>query len=288
MLKSATGLSAALSAYILWGLLPIYWKALDSVPPVELLAWRVLGCALCSWMLILIRGRKFDISAFSHRFFGLIFAASLLIGINWGVFLWAVSVGRILQASLGYFITPLINVLLGMVFFSEALKTRRLMALILAFSGLLLMTFSTGAFPWVSLLLACCFGFYSLIVKSISQEFDSIDILAWEMLFLGPLAGLFLLFLAIRGNLIFAGYGFPDAPLLSFTGILTLLPLWLFGVATRQLSLGLVGFLQYTSPTIMFLIGVLVYKEALGIERLIAFVLVVLALGLYSSTLRET
>ena len=162
------------------------------------------------------------------------------------------------------------------------------MALILAFSGLLLMTFSTGAFPWVSLLLACCFGFYSLIVKSISQEFDSIDILAWEMLFLGPLAGLFLLFLAIRGNLIFAGYGFPDAPLLSFTGILTLLPLWLFGVATRQLSLGLVGFLQYTSPTIMFLIGVLVYKEALGIERLIAFALVVLALSLYSSTLRET
>lgn len=284
------GIFSAASAYLIWGLLPVYWKALGQVPPVEQLAWRVLGCAVLSWILLarrrelaligLIRTGEADRGIFLR-----IGLASLFLLLNWGLFIWAVSVNRMVEASLGYYINPLINVVLGIIFFSEKLGTRRLIALVLASVGVVIITLGTGVFPWVSLVLALCFGFYGLIAKSLPERVDSLESLAWVMVLLGPAGGIYLLLSARTGTVHLTGYGTPTTILISLAGFVTLLPLWLFGRGAKKLPLGMLGFLQYTAPTLMLTLGVLIYGEPFGWHKAAAFLFILVALGLYTSTL---
>ena len=167
------GLAPAFSAYLIWGFLPVYWKGLSVVSAPELLSWRVAGCAVLAWAILLFRRRPLTLkSAFEskERRKGVlvrILAAALLIGMNWGLFLWAIETERMVEASLGYYINPLVNVLLGMIFFSEELGKVRLTALLLAFAGVLILTLQTGVFPWISLGLAFSFGLYGLVTKQV-------------------------------------------------------------------------------------------------------------------------
>ena len=286
--KQGLDLSVAISSYMIWGLLPIYWKFLSEVPPVEILAWRVGGCSLLALFIILVRRRRaVPRKAYNKIIFGRLFGAAVFIAINWGTFIWAVTSERILEAGLGYYINPLVTVILGVAFFSEKLGKMRIMALILASGGVMMMVAATGRFPWLSLMLAVSFGFYGLMIKQLPSEFGSMEILAWVMLFLGPFAGASLGIIGIQGESHFVGYGISTSILLIFAGAVTLLPLWLFGVGARRLPLGVLGFLQYTAPTMMLLIGTLIYGEPFSLLRGIAFALVLVASGLYCSTLRK-
>jgi chloramphenicol-sensitive protein RarD len=281
--KNHSGLSSALLAYLIWGMLPVYWKVLHQVSSLELLAWRVAGCTLLAWAFILLRGRK--PVPLTKVLFIRITTAAILIGLNWGIYLWAVAAEKMVEASLGYYINPLINVILGMIFFSEKMGKIRLAALILAFIGVIIMTIQNGVFPWVSLGLALSFGLYGLVTKKFPPEMDSIEALAREMILLGPLAMGYLVFIGFKGSWHIEGFGQEVTLMLILAGVVTLLPLWLFGRGAKMLPLGVLGFLQYIAPTCMLLLGTLVYGEPFGWEKGLAFAFILTALGLYSSTL---
>jgi len=280
-----TGVTAALAAYVLWGFLPVYWKLLNAVPSAELLAWRVAGAGILAWLFILFRRKPLSRNVRSPRVFVFLILAAVFISCNWGLYLWAVSAGKIVEASLGYYINPLINVVLGVAFFSERMGRTRYIAIFLASAGVVLMTLDSGIFPWLSLILALSFGFYGFSVKYLPPEIDSIEVLAWETLLLSPVAVGYLVFLGIDGSIHFTGSGSSVTIMLLLAGFVTLLPLWLFGIGARRIALSTMGFLQYTAPTIMLLLGVLVYGESFGLFRGIAFTLVAAALVLYSTTL---
>ncbi|MCG8453389.1 MAG: EamA family transporter RarD [Spirochaetales bacterium] len=283
------GFAAGLGAYLLWGILPIYWKQLGAVPPMEQLAWRVLGCAIISWVWVLSRGKRAPKHVFTKKTLGALLAATILIAANWGTYIWALSVNRMVEASLGYYINPLVNVVLGVVFLSEKLAKRQRIAVALASLGVLVMTLFAGVFPWVSLILALCFGFYGLVVKTLPSEFDSIETLAWLMAFLGPLAAGYLLWCGnSEAGLHLVGYGSLVTTLLLLSGFVTLIPLWLFGIGARSLPLSVLGFLQYVAPSIMLLLGVLVYKEPFGLAQALTFVLILSALGLSTTPSRDS
>ena len=218
------GLAAGLAAYVMWGILPVYWKTLGAVPPLELLAWRVAGCAVVAWMVILWRRRVVPRSVMTGRSIGFLILAALLIAGNWGLYIWAVSSNRILEASLGYYMNPLVNVILGVVFFSEKLGRRRLIAIVLASGAVVVMILGSGVIPWVSLLLALQFGFYGLAVKSLPKEIDSIETLAWEMVVLGPPAVAYLVYLGAGGSWHIVSEGNLTTGLLLASGVVTLLP----------------------------------------------------------------
>ena len=281
------GVAAALTAYALWGFLPIYWKALAVVPPVELLAWRVGGAGIIAWFFIFLRKRPLNRSILNVKAASYLLIAAVLISCNWGLYLWAVFAGKIVEASLGYYINPLISVLLGVLFFSEQMGRTRYIAIFFASAAVILMTLDSGVFPWLSLVLAFSFGFYGFAVKHLPSEIDSIEVLAWETLLLSPFAIGYLVFRGIGGVLHFTGSGTGVTVLLVLAGLVTLLPLWLFGVGAKRIPLSTMGFLQYLAPTIMLLLGVLVYGEHFGLFRGLAFTLVAAALVLYSTTLAK-
>ena len=286
--ETRNGIAAGVSASLLWGLLPVYWKTLGVVPPLELLSWRVAGCSVFAWLFIFFRRRPLSRKVRSPRVIGYLILASLLIGVNWGVFIWIVATERILEASLGYYITPLVNVLLGVIFFSERLGRIRYIAIFLTLIGVVLMTLDTGIFPWLSILLAVMVGFYGMAVKQLPLEIDSIEVLAWETALLGPIAAAYLVVQGFDGFLHFSGYGSKVTILLILAGIATLAPLWLYGIGVKRIPLSALGFLQFIAPTMMLLLGVLVYGEPFGIYRGIAFTLVASAMVLYTISLRHS
>lgn len=282
-----TGFIAAFTAYFIWGFLAIYWKTLGVVPPMELLAWRVAGCGVLAWAVLLFRRKPVSVKALNPRTIIRLILAALLIAGNWGMYIWAVATGRILEASLGYYINPLVNVALGVLFFSEKMGRIRLVAIGLALAGIVLMTLDAGTFPWISILLALQFGFYGMAVKGLPPEIDSIEVLAWETALLSPVAIIYLTWLGFTGHLHFVGYGPVVVTMLLAAGVVTLVPLWLFGIGARRIPLSTLGFLQYVAPTMMLLIGTVIYEEPFGVYRAAAFGLVVLALAVYSFTLRQ-
>ncbi len=279
------GFVSALLAYFIWGLLPIYWKNLGFIPSWELIAWRVAGCGVFAWIIIFFRRRIVLKSLINLRLFLRIIVASLLIGLNWILYIWAVSTDHILEASLAYYINPLINVILGIIFFSEKLGKIRFAALLLALIGIIIMTLAGGTFPWISIILALTFGLYGMVTKGFPSEIDSIEVLAWEMVVLSPLALIYLIFLGYHESWHLISQGTATTIMLSLAGIVTLIPLWLFGVAARKLPLGVLGFLQYITPTFMLILDVFVYKEPFNLYKGVAFIFILTALSLYSSTL---
>ncbi len=276
------GIWYALAAYLLWGFLPVYWKALQHVPAPELLGHRIVWSFIClAIALVLWRGwGRIRTALLNPKTLAWYIAAALLIGVNWLTYIWAVNAGFIVETSLGYFINPLLSVAMGVVFLRERLRRGQWFAIGLAAAGVLYLTFVHGSFPWIALTLAVTFSCYGLVKKI--APLGSFDGLTLEtgILFLPALAWLF--FTESAGNGAFPHAGTLTVILLIGAGPVTSVPLLLFTLAAQRIPLSVVGILQYIAPTIQFLLGVLVYHEPFSTTRLVGFGIVWLALIVYT------
>lgn len=279
-----SGIFYALIAYLLWGFLPIYWKTLDEVSSGTVLAHRVIWSFVFLSLLIVLTNqtKPFIQSAKlvfkSKKTLLILFTASIVISLNWLTFIWAVQNDFVIQTSLGYYINPLISVVMGIVFLKERLSLAQVLAVGLVAISVLFLTFSYGVFPWVSLILAFSFATYGLLKKFIT--INSIYSLTIETLFVTPIALLFLIFFNQ------ASANFIELPtlimmLLIGAGVATAVPLILFGKAVQELSLSFIGLLQYLAPTIMLLLGIFLYDEVFSTAHLVSFILIWVALAIY-------
>lgn len=286
---SAQGVAFALLAYGTWGGFPLFFALFNGVGALEILAHRVIWSCLFLALLISLLKRWSAIVSIKRTPRQLLpaLACALLIGANWGLYIYSVETQRVLQASLGYFMTPLVNVALGVVVLKEVVAPTQRLAIGLAFAAILLQLFLLGTLPWLSLCLAVSFGTYGLLRKQL--PLDGLSGLFIETLLLLPLALLLILKLPVshfdRDLFFNAPY---HAALLVASGVLTALPLLAFAGAARRLTLGTLGFLMYINPTLQFLIALWVFNEPLAVEQLTTFVLIWIALVLYSwSSLRQ-
>lgn len=283
MILPAAGPLAAALAYVLWGLFPLYIKQIAAVPALEIVAHR-------SWWsfvfvaLLLAASRRLawlpQVLA-QPRVLAAFALSALLLSGNWLIYVWAVNAGRVLDASLGYFINPLLNVMLGYLVLHERPRPAQWAAVALAGTGVLWLALGSGHVPWVSLVLAATFGFYGLLRKT--AALGATEGLALETLMQAPLAAGYLAFLAWQGQAAFArGDGATDAWLL-LAGPFTAVPLLLFAFGARRVTLATLGLLQYLGPSIQFLLGVFVYHEPFDGRRGLGFALIWTALLVYSA-----
>ena len=277
-------------AYLIWGLLPLYWKALDDVRADVIFAQRIIWSFVFIFLFILLTKRLRPFLTELKRVFSnkkilfSIIIASLVIGTNWLVFIWAVQHNYVVQVSLGYYINPLMSVLFGVIILKERLSGLQQLSVLLALVGVLYLTMTYKVFPWVSIILAISFAVYGLFKKI--ANLNSTFSLMIETAILTP-AALFYLLYQFGGSLGFTASTATNALLLS-TGIATAVPLLLFGVAVLHMPLSLTGFLQYIAPTIMLFIGVILYREPFTINHLITFLLIWTSIILYiRSTFRR-
>lgn len=269
-------------AYLIWGFFPVYFKALAGVPPLQILCHRIVWSVLFLWLIIGWRGLWGTIRDALHdrRVLTLLTVSALLIATNWLVFIIAVGHAQVIQSSLGYFITPFVSVLLGFLFFKEQLRRLQLFSLLLAAVGVLLLTIQYGRFPWVAMLLALTFGSYGLFRKIVTV--DSLTGLTVETLLLGPAAFGYLFFCYWQGTGAFLSQGPQIGGLLMLAGVATSVPLLLFASAARLLRLATIGFLQYITPTLQFLLAILLYKEPFTRAHLVSFLFIWGGLCCYS------
>lgn len=277
------GIVYAAGAYIIWGLLPLYWKALDSVPAGQILAHRIVWSLLFVGLVLTVRHNwSWLRGAIRRPRVILTFVLSgLLLAINWFTYIWGVNAGFIVETSLGYFINPLVNVLLGYLVLKERLRPAQWLALAVALAGVLYLTFSYGAIPWIALTLAFSFGAYGFIRKTAALNSAEGLFLETAVLFL-PAFG-FLVLQELRGAGALAHSSASTNLLLIGAGVVTSVPLLLFAAGARRITLTALGLLQYIAPTLQFLIGVLIFNEEFGLSRLIGFGMIWLALMLYSA-----
>ncbi len=280
--KQRAGVLFGLAAYGWWGFVPLYFKAVARVPPLEVLAHRVLWSLLLLTVLLTLRGRLplFGSLLKNRRSLAVLGLTTLLIAANWLVFIWAVANDRVLQASFGYFITPLLNVLLGVLVLGERLRRLQVAAVMLAGLGVLWLSIRLGGLPLVSLALAGSFSLYGLLRKLVPT--DGTLGLAAETLLLSPAALAWLLVREQGAGTAFLHAGAGTAWLLAAGGIVTALPLIWFAEAARRLPYATVGFLQFLSPTLQFLLAVVLFHETFTSSHAVAFGLIWAALGLYS------
>lgn len=269
------------ASFVLWGVLPGYWKMLSHVPALQIVGHRTIWTCIFAFMLILVTGKLYAVrQALSrHGTCILIMAGSLMIAINWLTYIYAVNSGNIVQASLGYFINPLVSIILGMAVLHEKLSAAQVTAFMLAACGVLYMTFNLGSFPWIAVVLAVSFALYGLLKKSTGVQ--SIPSLAIESLFLAPVAlpaaaGFF------SGGLPPCGNTMLTCVLLVCGGAVTGLPLYLFAEGAKSIPLSRVGFLQYISPTLSLLIGVFIYGESFTKIHAVSFGFIWTGLVIYS------
>lgn len=284
------GIIIGITAYIIWGLLPMYWKALDVVRPDVVFAHRIVWSFFFIFIYIAVTNRmkpfliELKRILLHKKVLFAIVVASLVIGLNWLVFIWAVQNNYVLQASLGYYMNPLMNVLLGVLFLKERLSRIQQLSVVLAAIGVLYLTISYNVFPWVSIILAFSFAIYGLVKKF--ANLDATFSLMIETAVLTPAAFIYLFF-QFGGTLGFHSLISTNLLLLS-TGVATAVPLLLFGAAVLHIPLSLTGFLQYIAPTLMFFIGVLLYKEPFTTDHLITFIFIWTSVILYMlSTFRR-
>jgi chloramphenicol-sensitive protein RarD len=275
-------LIAGIAAFGTWGLIPVYWKLLKDVPASEILAHRFVWTslfliALLSWQR---RWREVGAVVRSPQAITYCLASGLMIALNWLQFIWAVNIGRVLETSLGYFMVPLVNVLLGAVVLREKLTRLQLISVILAALSVLNLTFGYGQIPWIALGLCTSFGLYGLLRKQSGTA--AIPGLFLETVLLVPIALVYLLWLKHNGALVFDHAGMYLSILLISTGVVTAVPLFWFGYAARYLRLTTIGFLQYLSPTGSFFLGVYLYREPFTRGHLITFGLIWIALAIFT------
>ncbi|MDH5835297.1 EamA family transporter RarD [Luteimonas kalidii] len=267
------GLWIAVGAFVIWGLMPLYWHLLKAVPSLQIVLHRAVWCAVlvAAW-LTLREGRGwFAAVAAQPRLAGMLALSGALIAANWGLYVWAVNAGHVVEASLGYFINPLLNVVIGVLFLRERLSPAQWVAVALAGCGVLWLTFHYGSFPWIALCLACSFALYGVIRKFAAVE--AVRGLGVENMFMFVPALALLLWFELQGQGGFFSLrwgGWIDA-LLVLGGALTAVPLIFFAYAVRRVPLSVVGLLQYIGPTLQLLLGVFFFGEAFGSDRAIGF-----------------
>jgi chloramphenicol-sensitive protein RarD len=284
MTKFNKGLLFGVSAYIIWGLLPLYWKLVEEAGAYEILAHRgIWSLLICVSLLALRKQLK---SAYemvrSSRTLSLLFLASGLLTINWGVYIWSVTVNRVVEAALGYYITPLINVTFGVLLLRETLRPAQWIAVALAAAGVVILTLGYGSLPWIALVLAISWGSYSLIKKSLNL--GALETLSLETLFAFLPNLLFLFIIQGNGSAEF-GSTWSISILLFGAGAATVIPLLLFNGSTTRLPLSTVGLLQYITPTIMFFIGIYINNEDISTTKVLGFAFIWLALAVLSRDL---
>ena len=282
MSETRKGLLLGLAAYAMWGLFPLYFPLMDPAGAVEVLAHRVVWSLITMIAVVFAVRRRRQLARLVREPRSLLWLgiAAVVIGVNWGVYIWATTNEHVVEASLGYFINPLVSVLLGVVFFAERLRGLQWAALALATAAVVLLTVELGEPPWVSLALAFSFGTYGLAKKQADR--GAVEGLTVETMLLAPIALAYLIFLNRTGDGTFASEGVLHIVLLASLGIVTAVPLLCFGGAATRVPLTVIGFLQYITPTIQFLLGVVVFREQMTDGRWIGFLLVWLALVLFS------
>lgn len=280
--QQTQGFIYAILAFSFWGLVPIYFKALSSVSPTEVLAHRIIWSVILLFMVILF-SRQFGalkiLTKDLHKIKYLLLS-SLLVSTNWLVFIWAVSHNMLTEASLGYYINPLVNFALGVLFFKERPNTAQILAIVLAFLAIVYQVITIGSLPIVSLVLAFSFAFYGLVRKKVN--IPSVTGLYIETLILFPLALLYFFYLVSMGTNAFTVPLDYISYLLLLAGVITVVPLLWFNSAATKISLIHIGFFQYIGPTISFSLAVFVYHEPFGKEKLVTFILIWLALLVFS------
>lgn len=269
------GILFGLAAYVLWGILPVYWKALELVSPFEILSSRFMWSCVFVFLLIIFQ-KKWPLFTkevklvFSNVKTGAaMVAAGITISFNWGTFIWAVNNGHIVETSMGYYINPLVSILFAVVFLRERLDKMQLAAITCAFIGVASMVYSFGKIPWVSLTLAFTFALYGLLKKILPVS--ALTSIMLETLLITPLALVYEYSLWQQGVSFYASGNLQIIMMLTGAGVVTAIPLLLFTAGARLLPLKIIGFLQYISPTLTLLIGVFVYNEAFTASHLLAF-----------------
>ncbi|NOX24001.1 MAG: EamA family transporter RarD [Actinobacteria bacterium] len=277
------GVIYGISAYLLWGLLPIYWKQFQQVGAITVLGHRIVWSALFLVILIGIKRRWGWVRTVPRTTYLLLLGGALLLAINWGVYIWAVNAGHIVDTALGYFINPLLNVLIGVLVLGERMRPLQWTAVGIATIGVLSITLQQGSLPWIALVLATSFSLYGLVKKKVVGV-TAIQGLAIETLWLAlPAAGFLVVTASSTGpGVPMTGLGRGTILLLVGTGLVTSLPLVLFGAAAQRIPLSTLGFLQYLAPSIAFVIGITVYGEQVSTVMLTGFAFVWLALIVYS------
>ena len=280
--EKSIGIATAIAAYTLWGFLPVYWKVLGDVPALEVLSHRIIW-SLAFVALIIGLSRQWDkirpIIA-DRQQVRLISLAAVMIALNWGLFIWAVQSDRLLDSSLGYYINPLIAVLLGVVIFKERLSPWQKLAIASAAIGVLILVIKAGKFPWLSFALALSFGIYGAIKKAVKAT--ALVGLVLETAVLAPLALLFIVSRQASGHGSLGGSSLTVTLFLLGAGIATAIPLILFAFSAKRIPLSTLGITQYIAPTLMFLFGVFVYHEPFQLVNAVSFAFIWLALAIYS------
>ena len=278
--KTKQGLIAALIAYVCYGLLPIYIKSVDAVPSIEVLAHRIIWSVPFGLLIVLGRKQIPEIkAAFTDiRIMGLLFITALLIGMNWYIYIYSVQTNQVLQASLGYYINPLFYVLVGVIFLKERLRALQAVAISIAAIGVLILTLSTGQFPWIAITLAASFTVYGVIRKNVAV--GAMPGLFIETLIICPLALAYFYHITQGGFAIFANNDSSMIVLLLLAGPITVIPLLLFAVAARKLRLTTIGMMQFLSPTMQFIVA-LFYGEILSVPSMICFSCIWLAISIF-------
>ncbi|TAL92736.1 MAG: EamA family transporter RarD [Paraburkholderia sp.] len=276
------GVAYALLAFTLWGLFPLYFKSLHQIAALEMLAHRMVWSMLFLFIVLTVRmqWRWLGPVLRDRRLLARFAASAVLLSTNWGVYIWAVNAGHIVEASLGYFINPLINVLFGLAFLDERLRRMQWFAVAIATAGVVWLTWENGRLPWISLTLAVSFAGYGLLRKT--AKLGALEGLTLETVLLFPVAVLYLAVLAAQGDNAFVSASWGVQTLLAMAGPITAIPLLLFAAGARRIPYSMLGLIQYVTPTLQLLIGVAIYREPFSGAQLIGYGAIWIALAVYS------
>lgn len=277
-----TGILSAALAFLCWGLFPLYFHAVREVPSMQILAHRMLwSLAFLLIVLVLRRQWRWLNQVRQPRVFWSFVASAFLLSANWLLYIWAVNNGHVIEASLGYFINPLVNIMFGYLILKERLRRVQWIAIAIAAFGVAWLTWQSGSVPWIALCLAASFGAYGLLRKT--AALGALEGLSFETMVLFPIAAIYLGWLTMHGENAFLNTPSDTTRwLLVASGPITAVPLLLFASGARQIPLSILGLLQYLAPTIQFLLGVLLFQEAFTADRLVGFVLIWAALVLFA------
>jgi chloramphenicol-sensitive protein RarD len=275
------GFIYACLAYLFWGIVPIYWKQIGHIGSTEIVLHRMVWAFVFVIVFVFILGQRRSFLALlkDRKLLGRLFVASILISVNWGVYIWAVNSDRIVDASMGYFINPLFSVVLGVIIFSERLRKLQLYSVLLAACGVIYLLIVNGELPIIALSLAATFSLYGVVKKTISIPASHGLAIETGFLLLPAIIALFVLSANQQGH--FGEHRWSDIYLIM-SGLMTMIPLLLFASAANKISLTALGMLQYIGPTIQLLIGVFLYNEPFAKQQTISFGLIWLAIGLFS------
>jgi chloramphenicol-sensitive protein RarD len=284
---NGTGIAYGVGAYVIWGLLPIYWRWLERASSFEILGHRAIwSLVVCLLFLSFQKQLKSTFKLLKNlRTFSLLALTSLLLSANWGIYIWAVSVDRVVEAALGYYITPLVAVSFGVFALKEKLHKQQLISVLLATIGVLILTFTYGRLPLIAIGLAVSWGSYSLIKKQLNA--GALETLSIETI-VAFIPSFFYVSYLLNNNEAEFGQDWGFSIALASAGLVTVIPLLLFNAATTRLPLTITGLLQYITPSIMFLIGIVVFHEPLQLTKLIGFIFIWIALVILGRDLRKS